>query len=342
MAQKKQPPKPINLSDEQRAAVETTEGALAIIAGPGSGKSSVLIARYLRLLEQSKPEDVLALTFTSEAAKSLRERAEARLPYKIEPKRTSGAMTFHSLALAFTVQELGNFPFTLQPFPLATEGQAAKFIGETARRCKLDFRELQSWISLQKRNVVRPAEALKAAEEGDDDITMALAYKEYDGKLRDAGLLDFDSLLVEMYTLLVSSPEIRLRWSFKFIMVDEFQDTDELQMRILKLLAKRWGNICAVGDINQGIYSWRGASYDVLLKFAEHFPGAKTLYLNNNYRATKALTDFNYQIAPFQPPDPYRSQNEDGVPPVIRRYLNSADEAKGVVDLIRSELGRLL
>lgn len=304
------------------------DGCVAVVSGPGSGKTTVLCARYQRLRETIPVDDILSLTFTASAAKNMRDRAQE----KQVGGRPSGFMTFHAFCLAVASREHEHFRYPLQANPLATPGQAAKMLGEVCRRQRLDFRDLQSFISRQKRQYRCAAEALNEAEAQGVGIQQALGYKEYETKLRDAGLLDFDSLLLEVVCMFEAHPDIQDRYQFKYVMVDEFQDTDEVQIRLLQLLTEKFGNLLAVGDTNQSIYAFRGASGDALLNFRHYFPDAQTIYLNNNYRSTKAITDWNYEIAPHRPPERYETPNEDGEAPEIVACANELLEVQAVID----------
>jgi len=329
-------PKPIALNAEQQVAVNAGEGAWAIVAGPGAGKTSVLVARYIRLRKTVSAEQVLSLTFTRSAAAEMRSRVG---DLDLAGGKPSGFLTFHAFCLAVVTEEADKFGYPLQHFPLATPGQAAKFLGEVCRRHQLDFRTLQLWISNQKRQGIRGTEAVRKADDTAESQQLALAYKEFETKLREAGLMDFDSLQLEVVDLLTRDLEARARYQYRFVMVDEFQDTDEVQTKLVQLLSEKHGNVFAVGDANQSIYNWRGASSDVLLNFTDYFPNGKLLYLNTNYRATKCLTAFNYKIAPHAPPDPYTSPAEDGEEPHIDCWPNESDEAAGVAKQIRQMQG---
>jgi DNA helicase-2/ATP-dependent DNA helicase PcrA len=309
--------KPTLLNAEQLAAVNETEGAVCLIAGPGSGKTRVLIERYKKLRATTQIHEILSLTFSKTAAAEMRARAEEKELKDPLGLRPCGFMTFHSLALGIVTQEYDQFGYHLQPFPLATPGQVTKLLGEVSRRHNVDFKTLSSRISAWKREGIRGSEAVRNADivEANDagDQQLALAYKEYETRMREAGVMDFDSLLMEVVDLLSRNPEIRKHYQYRYIMADEFQDTDEMQVKLLQLLSEEHGNIFAVGDQNQGIFGFRGGAGDALLNFQQHFPGAKVLYLNTNYRSTKSITTFNYKIAPYPPPEPYQSPAEEAI-----------------------------
>ena len=297
------------------------------MATAGAGKTSVLLARYRRLREKIPVEDILSLTFTAAAAKSMREKAGEAASSSVRP---CGFSTFHSFCLSVATQSGIHYAHPLQPFPLATPGQTVKIVGEVCRRYGLDFRPLQNYISKQKRQYIDANTAVSKSEESGEDLKEALAYREYETRLRDMGLLDFDSLLTETVVMFASKPKVRENYQYQYIQVDEAQDTDFVQLRLVQQLAEKHGNVYFVGDSNQNIYSWRGSSSDLLTNFEQYFPGGQTLYLNTNYRSTKKLTSFNYDIAPFQPPEKYVSPHEEGEPPLVLVYPDEFSEAEKV------------
>lgn len=328
----------MKLNAEQEAAASTREGSYCVLAGPGAGKSSVLVERFARLLHEDIPStDILSLSFTSEAAKSLRGRVEARGLELVKNDRVSGFVTFHSWALSGVTAEHERFPFHLAAFPLATEGQCAKIIGEAARKFETHYRDLAPWISLQKRNRVRPTEALKQAEKEGVGQKLALAYKQYDEKLREMGVLDFDSLLLEMVTLLETNAEVRARYQYKFCQMDEAQDTDLLQFRLLQLLTEEHGNLFAVGDAGQSIFSWRGAQPEYFLHMEQFFPGCQKLFLATNFRSTQSIVDMLRVIGPVKElAEKFVTSNELGVPPTIVQFPDETREAKAIAVLIEN------
>ena len=242
MPPKKPTPKPILLNEEQRAVVEARAGVHRCMASPGSGKSSVLVQRYISLIEEGEdPNSILSLTFTAAAAKNLRDRVESRVG-KLSTNRTCGATTFHALGLAFAIQERDAFSFKLAEFPLAGEPASLKISGDAARRYEIDPRNLRSSISLFKRRRIHPAEALRNAESGgkSSEIKTALAYKDYQKRLKDTETLDFDSLILEMVDLLDRKPEVRTRHQYKWCQVDEAQDCCELEWKLIRPYSWRW------------------------------------------------------------------------------------------------------
>jgi len=326
---KQQKQQAISFNPEQIQMVDANAGFYQVMAGPGSGKSAALVGRTARLLKDHESSGILLLTFTAEAAKELRTRSGFEKPE--DTPRPCGPLTFHSLALSFATVEHSNFPFRLAAFPLATEGQSGKIAGDACRRHKVDYRELRLSISKQKRLRITPAEAIRTAEKEKEGRELALAYKEYEDRCRDAGVLDFDSLLVEMVNLLEANEGVRARWQYKWVMVDECQDTDELQFKLLGLITEKHKNLMAVGDVGQAIYMWRGAHPDLFLNMKEMFPDTKTIYLAKNHRSTQKLVSFISKIGPVQDlAEKFWTENPAGVDPEITQYLNTADESERV------------
>src|SRR5882757_2903981 len=231
------PSQPAIPNPEQETVIKADTGFFKVLAGPGSGKSFCLVNRYVRLVQSGvSPQDLLSLTFTNSAAKQMRDRAEAIIPVQ-KTDRVSGWMTFHSLALQFCTLERDHFPFKLAESVLALEPVAAKIASDIARKYEMDYRNLRPYISLQKRNRVRPKDALALAEKSGTGEKQALAYKMYQSRLLEAGILDFDSLILEMSSLLETNLEVRKRWSYRFIQSDESQDNSPLEWNILRSIS---------------------------------------------------------------------------------------------------------
>lgn len=290
----------MNINGEQRLVIDAGAGFWSCFAGPGSGKTFCFVERYKRIAAEYGMTNILSLTFTREAAKEMAKRAGAPEHGPIESVTPFGFRTFHSLALSFAVQERESFGFPLEEFPLAVEGQAAKFAGEVGRRFSIDYRKLTERVSAWKREGTRPDAALKESEASGNDIPFALAYGEYEAKLRSAGMLDFDGLMMEMVDVLQRNPIVRDRWSPQWIQTDESQDNDKQQFELLRLLSLKHGNLLCVGDAGQAIYQWRGSHPELFLKMGETFPGTRTLYLAKNHRSTQIIVDLLRKIGPVR------------------------------------------
>ena len=311
----------------QQQAIDARQGYFACVAGPGSGKTKVLVARYQALRDEGVPaSDILAMTFTTRAAKEMRERAT------VEPvpgnERPSGFCTFHSLGLAFANLERESFPFELAPQPLASAGQIAKYLGVASRRYQLKYKELANWVSEQKRLGLGPKDVLAI-----ESYRMRLrdAYRDYDSMMSKNGLLDFDDLILHMNNLLNGS--ILARWQYKYLMIDEAQDADEIQWQVVQRLSSFHKNVFSVGDCNQTIYTWRGARHELFLEFEKMFPGAKTIYLGTNYRSSPEIVSLVKKLAPIKNAllDSFCSISGSGSEPVITKYNSPLEEAQQVI-----------
>ena len=296
-APKKSSPKPITLNAEQQAVVDAREGYFSVQAGPGSGKSASIVARFAALIKEGvSPDDILSLSFTKTAAKNLRDRVES-LVGQITTTRTAGSCTFHSLALRFSQEERNEFGFELAEFPLAAEPISNKLSGASARRYETNPRDLRAVISLWKRKRLRPSQVVKSCEDKLDakGLKQALAYKDYEKRCKDEGVLDFDSLIFEMVEILTKKPEVRARWKRDWLQLDESQDMSKIEWDLAKLVSGK--SVLAVGDVSQGIYGFRGSDPNLFASMSEIFPGTQTLYLACNYRSTPEIIDFIRPIA---------------------------------------------
>jgi DNA helicase-2/ATP-dependent DNA helicase PcrA len=321
------------LSDEQKKVVGADNGIFSVASGPGSGKSTVLLARYVRLLGSGmSPDQILGLTFTAAAAKSLRDRAAKLTTVQKMDTRVAGFVTFHSLCLSICTQEREEFGFDLAEFPLASEAVTRKILFEVSKKFDVDWKKLGSWISLQKRNGVRPPEAIKIAENERVDEKMALAYKSFDTKLRATNTLDFDSMLFEVVSLVEKKPEVRARWQFLQIMVDEAQDCDFLQYKLSKMLSEQHGNLMFIGDFGQSCYSFRGSRPDIFRNLHEMFPTARTMFLGQNFRSTPEIVDFVKSISTDEElAKHFHTQNPSGPTPQVIGFPSAPDQAQHIV-----------
>jgi DNA helicase-2/ATP-dependent DNA helicase PcrA len=318
---------------EQKAAIDTRKGYWAVQAGPGSGKTAVLIARYQALINEGiKPQDILCLTFTDKASREMRQRAGAEaLKEHAKHERPSGFRTFHSLALAFADLEREHWTHPLADMPLAPPAFTMKILSKLAKHYGLpNYKPLANWISEQKRHGIRPDQILAMDV---DRYRLKEAYALYQKSLADKGLLDFDDLILEMRKLLSNHQDILKRWSYRYISVDEFQDTDRQQFEVVKLLAQKHGNLFVVGDYNQNIFEWRGSDPSLLANFIKLFPTGKVLYLANNYRSSEEIVEIVRKLAPCpgELSEKFCSQNGHGPQPTIMGYPSPHDEALAVV-----------
>ena len=282
-----------DLNPAQREAVLTTEGPLLVIAGAGSGKTRVLTHRVAHLLAAHgvKPNEILAITFTNKAAGEMRERVERMLG---PPARAIWILTFHSACgriLRREAERLGyRSNFTI--YDQADQVRLVKDCLEELERDPKRFvpRGIHSQISNAKNQLIGPDEyAARVASFYDQ--TVADVYELYQRRLFPSNAVDFDDMLMLTVDVLQRFPEARERWAktFRYILVDEYQDTNHAQYVLLKLLAGETKNVMAVGDPDQSIYAFRGADIRNILEFENDFPATKVIPLEQNYRSTNAI-----------------------------------------------------
>jgi DNA helicase-2/ATP-dependent DNA helicase PcrA len=278
------------MNQEQSRAVEHGDGPLLVLAGAGSGKTRVLTARVARLIGDDgvAPQHILAVTFTNKAAGMMRERITELLGTQPIGLWVG---TFHSICARLLRRE-GDWLERGSRFSIYAEDEAIRALKTAMEEIGLDParwtpRALRSRISDAKNAMIGPGEY---AATGFDLMSRAVAdlYPAYERVLARSAAYDFDDLLVQTVRLLETIPEVGERYAdkFKHVLVDEYQDTNHAQYRIIKHLASGHGNICVVGDDDQSIYGWRGAEIDNILRFEKDFPGAKVIRLERNYRST--------------------------------------------------------
>jgi len=284
-----------DLNPAQREAVLHTEGPVLVIAGAGSGKTRVLTRRIAHLLGAVgvKPPEILAITFTNKAAAEMRERVEQLVG---PPARAAWVMTFHSACgriLRREAQRLGyRSNFTI--YDSADQVRLVKRCLEELERDPKRFtpRGIHSQISNAKNTLVSP-EAYAERVASFYDQTVAEVYDLYQKRLFASNAVDFDDMLFLTVDVLERFPEAREKWqeAFRYVLVDEYQDTNHAQYRLLQLLAEKHRNVFAVGDPDQSIYAFRGADIRNVLEFERDFPGAFTIALEQNYRSTQNILD---------------------------------------------------
>jgi DNA helicase II / ATP-dependent DNA helicase PcrA len=290
-----------SLNEQQREAVEHTEGPLLIIAGAGSGKTRVIAYRIAYLITEKgvPPWNILAVTFTNKAAQEMRERVQ-RLLRGQELSSAPWVSTFHSLCVRILRRDIEQLKegysktFTIydQDDSLRLIKNCIKDLGYDDKH--LGARSVQGAISAAK-NRGEDVEAYAARADYVDERRAAIArvYKLYEERLNGNNALDFDDLLIKTVRLLRKVGEVRDRYNnkFRYLLVDEYQDTNALQFALVSLLTEKQQNICVVGDPDQSIYKWRGADITNILNFEKHFPQARIIKLEQNYRSTQTILD---------------------------------------------------
>jgi DNA helicase II / ATP-dependent DNA helicase PcrA len=281
------------LNDAQREAVVHTEGPLLVVAGAGSGKTRVLTHRVAYILQQrlAKPNEILAITFTNKAAGEMRERLERMLG---TTARAIWILTFHAACgrmLRREAQRLG-YTSTFTIYDDQDQVRLTKACLEELGKDPKRFapRGIHSQISRMKNELVSPAEALQRVASFWDQ-TVAEVYDLYQRRLHASNAVDFDDILMLTVDVFERFPEALERWrkAFRYILVDEYQDTNHAQYRLLQLLGGEHGNVCAVGDQDQSIYSFRSADIRNILEFEQDFPGTHVVTLEQNYRSTNTI-----------------------------------------------------
>ncbi len=281
------------LNDVQRAAVEHTDGPVLIFAGAGSGKTRVLTHRIAYLLEEKKvfPDRILAVTFTNKAAGEMKARLERMVG---APARDLWVGTFHSMCVRMLRRD-GRKIGIAPNFAIMDDADQRAIVREVIADLDFDERQIApgaalAEISKAKNNLWSPDEY----EEKNPSFAgerYAQVYREYDRRLAESNGLDFDDLIARAIKLLDEDDDARTRYQtkFKYVLVDEYQDVNYAQYRLVATLAKEHGNITVVGDDDQSIYSWRGSDYRMILRFEEDFPGATVFKLEENYRSTQTI-----------------------------------------------------
>lgn len=319
------------LNERQRIAAQHTDGPLLIIAGAGAGKTKTITHRIAYLIEKGVPaRSILAVTFTNKAAGEMRERVRALIP---EGQGTPIVSTFHALGVRLLREfhEDAGLPRGFTIWDRDDSIRALKPILEKLDISQWPARQILSGISRKKGDGLSSRE-FEAEARTFRERAVARAWAEYDKSLRDEGALDFDDLLFRTLHLLKTSERVlsllRNRWSH--ITIDEYQDTNNSQYEIARLLAGEKRNLCVVGDIDQNIYSWRGADIEHLMSFEESFPGAKVVLLEQNYRSTRTiLTAANAVIEKNtrRKPKVLFTENETGESIVVYGARNEIDES---------------
>lgn len=331
------------LNPEQARAVETTDGPLLILAGAGSGKTKTLTHRIAHLIAARKatPYNILAVTFTNKAAREMRERVASLLGENADNRSFMPYMgTFHGICVRLLRQD-GESVGVPRNFVIFDESDRQSAIKQASKQLMLDeksfpARTLSSLISNAKNELVAPDNS-----GGPVQRAAAQVYPLYQNILKQAGALDFDDLIARTVHMLQTQPEMRAKWQqqFRYIMIDEYQDTNAAQYKLVKLLTNNQKNIAVVGDDWQSIYSWRGADFRNILNFEKDYPDVTIVKLEQNYRSTKAILDAAHAVITK---NQQRSDKElwtdagAGQPVGILQVANERAEAEGIVRRVKN------
>ncbi len=292
------------LNPEQQKAVQTTEGPLLILAGAGSGKTKTLTHRVAYIIDKhlANSAQILAVTFTNKAAREMRERVADLLQDNADHRGFMPYMgTFHSICVRLLRQD-GEYIGMAKNFVIFDESDRQALIKQLSKQLMVDEKQhpargLASIISGAKNELVSPAEFDGTATTPMQKIA-ARIFPLYEKELRNQGALDFDDLIGRAVSLLQNHPEICNKWraQFRYILIDEYQDTNAAQYKLIKLLTSESQNICVVGDDWQSIYSWRGADFRNILNFERDYPKSTIIKLEQNYRSTKHILDAAHAV----------------------------------------------
>ncbi len=327
------------LNDRQREAVEYTEGPLLILAGAGSGKTRILTHRIGYLIADGvSPWNILAITFTNKAANEMRERVNRLLD--TNAAQAVFVSTFHSMCVRLLRRDIHELGYG-RDFTIYDTDDQKTLIRQCTKALNLDSkmyrdRAVQSRISSAK-NMMLDAAAFEADAVSKYEKDIARIYTEYEKQLRANNALDFDDLLIKTVELFKKSPAVLAYWQerFRYIMVDEYQDTNNVQFELIRLLASRYGNLCVVGDDDQSIYRFRGANIENILSFEKVFPKAKVIKLEQNYRSTKSILNAANDVIKNNKGRKEKrlwTENEDGELPDYIEYDNAKAEAAAIIE----------
>lgn len=332
-----------NLNARQVEAVIHKDGPMLVLAGAGSGKTTVLIARVERLIESGvRPWNILTITFTNKAADELKNRLVAKLGTEAADVFAS---TFHSMCVRILRRD-GEKIGIPKSFTIYDADDSLRVVKKCLKAINLDEKQfaprpIAGAISHAKESLEQPKElAAKAEKTGDfRQKIVARVYAEYQKELHEAGALDFDDLLCETVRLFRESPETleyyQNRW--RYIMVDEYQDTNHVQYMLVALLAQKYKNICVVGDDDQSIYKFRGATIENILSFERQFPGAKVVRLEQNYRSTQNILSAANKVIEHNLERKGKTlwtANGDGSKITVRRCVDEDSEASFVANKV--------
>ena len=337
------------LNDKQKEAVLYTEGPLLILAGAGSGKTRVLTHRIAYLIEECgvNPWNILAITFTNKAAGEMRERVDKIVGFGSDSVWVS---TFHSTCVRILRRHIDLLGYDTN-FTIYDTDDQKSVMKDVIRGMELDpkiykERTFLGVISHAKDELISPEEFLINAGLDYKQQLYARAYREYQIALKKNNALDFDDLIVKTVELFRSHPEVLDYYQerFKYIMVDEYQDTNTAQFKFVSLLAQKYQNLCVVGDDDQSIYKFRGANIENILNFEKVFPDAKVVKLEQNYRSTgNILSAANAVISNNIGRKDKRlwTESEDGEGIYFRQFYNGYEEAEYVSEQIRKSVRQM-
>ena len=332
------------LNSAQKEAALHKDGPLLIVAGAGAGKTKTITHRIVNLIKEGvEPRNILAVTFTNKAAKEMRERVITEIEKNVKGQNSVPFVsTFHSLGVHI-IKEHAHLVGVTKHFTILDEGDSLSIIKESLKENDLDPKQyepkkIKGAISREKGKFTKMEAYIESATDYFPQI-VARVWKSYEQKKVKENALDFDDLLLKATTLLKDNSEVRKiyqdRW--KYIHIDEYQDTNEAQYVMSKLLSETHKNICVVGDADQNIYSWRGANLKNILSFEKDYPNAKIVLLEENYRSTKNILEAANTVIKknkYRPDKNLFTSNEVGEKIALYEALEETEEADFVANKI--------
>jgi DNA helicase-2/ATP-dependent DNA helicase PcrA len=333
-----------DLTPSQQLAVERTEGPLLVLAGPGSGKTRVITRRIARIIEQGvDPARLLAITFTNKAAGEMAERVARLLP-----GTRIWISTFHRFCARLLRSRAGAVGLKSN-FTILDDDDQRRIIRAVVKDLDYDpvtFApdRIASRISRAKNDLITADSFCQAREERIGDLfdsVLVKVYPEYQRRLRESNAVDFDDLLLDVVQILTENPEIRheLDERFRYVLVDEYQDTNLAQYQIVAGLSRDYPNLCVTGDPDQSIYGWRGARIENILRFEADYPQAAVIRLEENFRSTKSILQAADRLIAHnvrRKAKTMRTENAEGAPVEVLQFADSHAEADGIVRVIRA------
>lgn len=329
------------LNDIQKSAVENIEGPILILAGAGSGKTKVVTTKIAYLIEEKKvhPQEILAFTFTNKAASEMKERVAKLLDFNVSGMWIG---TFHSICVRILRRDL-NLPGYSKNFSIYDTSDQKTLLKDCLKKANLDEKIfspkfVQEKISSMKNEGISPDEFEKFASNPIDKSILDI-YRAYQNKLVENNAFDFDDLIIKTIELLKTDKMARKYYQerFRYVFVDEYQDTNNIQYELIKLLTGIHNNLCVVGDSDQSIYKWRGANINNILNFEKDFIGAQRIILSQNYRSTKNILNTANEVIKNNNQRIKKdlwTANEEGSRPKLFIANNNQEEAVIVADKI--------
>ena len=331
-----------NLNDKQKEAVNVTEGPLLVIAGAGSGKTKVLTTKVAHLVLDCNvsPENILAITFTNKAAREMKDRIISmvgNIAYQIQ------ISTFHSFGLSILKNHYDKVGLE-KNFTILDSDDCNTLIKNILKDMNVDenYKGIRNIISNNKNSLISPVEYERFVNTDYDKIVLEV-YERYQNRLKRNNSVDFDDLLYLPIVLFKNNKDVLEEYQnkYKYVLIDEYQDTNEAQYKLTKMICSKYKNICAVGDDSQSIYSWRGSNYRNILNFEKDYPNCKTVYLEQNYRSTKTIINASNDVIKNNKNRKDKNlwtDNEEGALIEYNTLANEKDEAYYVV----SEINKLI